>query len=281
MALRSIGSIGKAFQTLGFSTGFAVLWLGAAASAQTPAPPPAAVVPWSQIDAGLAQLATGDGEAAEASFRKARKADDSGVATLLADLASAYVAYHRPIEPTAIVPWLQAEMRLSDANRYFYRQHIPPAVLGETLARVRKLLKQQGPQEPSATLLRPLLCNLRLLARDAATEGEPVLESSGTSKDVGSLVFPKPVFAPKPPYPEAARKDKVMGSVVFAVVTDSEGCPTSAEVLKPLPKGLADQALASWRWWAYEPARYQGVGVGFKFTLTFGFMIAPPDRTSR
>jgi TonB family protein len=271
MELRSGIRVGRAPQKWSLVAGFLALWPGTAAHAQGPAQP-AAKVPWDQIDAGLEQLAAGDGKAAETSFRGARRADDSGVAELLMDLAAAYVAYNRPVEAGVVVPWLRAEERLNDANRYFYRRHIPSVVLGDTLTRVRKLLKQREPRE-SLPFLRPLLCNLRLLSRDNATDGEPVLESSGQSRDVGPLLFPRPVFAPKPPYPEAARQDKVNGSVVIGVHTDSEGCPASADILKPLPKGLADQALASWRWWAYEPARYQGVAVGFKFTVTFGFMI--------
>jgi TonB family protein len=271
MQLRTGLRVGRAPQRWSLVTGFLALWLGTAAYAQSPAQP-TAKVPWDQIDAGLAQVAAGDGQAAEAAFRKARSADDSGLAELLMDLTAAYVAYNRPVKAGGVAPWLRAEERLNDANKYFYRRHIPSTALGDTLTRVRKLLKQE-PRESSTFLLRPLLCNLRLLSRDNATDGEPVLEGSGQSRDVGPLVFPRAVFAPKPPYPEAARLDKVTGSAVIGVVTDSEGCPVSAEILKPLPKGLADQALASWRWWAYEPTRYQGVAVGFKFTVTFGFMI--------
>lgn len=249
--------------------GFLASWTGTMAQAQEAARP-APAVPWERIEAGLSRLAAGDGEGAEAAFREARKGDDSSVADLFAQLTRAYVAFNRPGEyrPTASI---KASERLEAANRDFYRQHIPPAVLGDALARIRKALKQAPPEEASPSLLRPLLCNVRLLARDRATDGEPVLEQTG--KDTGSLVHPKPVFAPMPPYTESARRDRIKGSVVMEVVTDSEGCPASAKVLKPLSRGLAEQAVASWNWWAYQPARYDGAAVGFKYVLSFGFAI--------
>lgn len=257
---------GRAFQIWGF----AVLLVGptfAQSAAQ-----PAAEAPWGQIDAGLSQLAAGDGEAAEASFEAARKADGSGLAEVFVQLTRAYVAFNRPGDypPKRSI---QANERLDAASRSFHSKPIPPAVLGDALARIRKLLKQRPSTEPPPVLLRPLLCNLRLLARDHATDGEPVLEVSGKSRDVGSLSFPKPVFAPSPPYTEGARESKTSGSVVLEAVTDSEGCPASAKILKPLPKRLADQAVTTWKWWAYQPASYQGAPVGYKYTVTFSFLI--------
>lgn len=54
---------------------------------------------------------------------------------------------------------------------------------------------------------------------------------------------------------------------------DSEGCPASAKFLKRLPESLSEQTLASLRWYAFDPARYQGAPVSLKFTLTVTFMI--------
>ena len=116
--------------------GFVVFWMGTTAQAQDAARP-APAVPWERIEAGLSRLAAGDGEGAEASFREARKGDDSGVAELFGQLTLAYIAFNRPGEypPTAS---LKANERLDAANRGFYRQHIPPAVLGDALARIAR-----------------------------------------------------------------------------------------------------------------------------------------------
>jgi|tagenome__1003787_1003787.scaffolds.fasta_scaffold20978277_2 TonB family protein len=264
--LKSGGGFGRLFQVWGF-----VLLVGSAAFARSAAPA-APAVPWERIDAALSQLAAGDGDAAEKALAAARKDDDSGLAEILAQLTRAYVAFNHSGEPN-MTRSLQANERLDAANQDFYHRPVPPAVLGDALARVRKLLKQRPATEPPPVLLRPLLCNLRLLARDRATDGEPVLEFSGTSKDVESLSHPQPVFAPLPPYTEAARESKTSGSAVLEVILDSEGCPASAKVLKTLPKRQSDQAVTTWKWWAYEPARYQGAPVGFKQTVTFNFAV--------
>ena len=264
--LRSGGRFGRALQVWGF-----VLLIGPAAFAQSAAPA-APAVPWERIDAALSQLAAGDGAAAEKELAAARKGDDSGLAEVLAQLTRAYAAFNRSSEH-APRRSIEANERLDAASKDFYHRPVPPAVLGDALARVRKLLKQRPATEPPPVLLRPLLCNLRLLARDRATDGEPVLEYSGTSKDVGSLVHPQPVFAPLPPFTEAARESKTSGSAVLEVILDSEGCPASEKVLKPLSKRLSDQAVTTWKWWAYEPARYQGAPVGCKQTVTFNFAV--------
>lgn len=264
--LRSGGGFGRVLQVWGF-----VALVGSAAFAQSAAPA-APAVPWDRIDAGLSQLAAGDGEAAEKAFMAAQKGDDSGLAGVLAQLTRAYVAFNHTGEPH-MTRSLKANERLDAANKDFYHRPIPPTVLADALARVRKLLKERPATEPPPLLLRPLLCNLRLLARDHATDGEPVLETSGTSRDVGSLIRPQPLFAPLPPYTEAARTSKTSGNAVLEVVLDSEGCPASEKILKPLPQRQSDQAMTTWKWWAYEPARYQGAPVGSKLTVTFSFAI--------
>lgn len=273
MALRSGVKVGRAPQILGLVAGLAALWVGTAACAQSAAQP-AARVPWEQIGTGLARLADGDGGAAEADFRRARKTDESGLAELLTQLTEAYVVYNPQSGPEAPARSLKANERLDAANRHFYRRQIPPAVLADALTRIRTLLKQAPARESSPPLLRPLLCNLRLLSRDHATDGEPVLEVTGKSRDVGSLSFPQPVFAPNPPYTEAARESRTGGTVVVELILDSEGCPVSETLLKPLSKGLADQTLATLRWWAFQPARYEKTAVGIKITMTVRFAIA-------
>jgi hypothetical protein len=250
----------------------AALLVGAPALAQSPEKPKAEV-PWTRIEAGLTQLAAGDGKAAEESFRAAGKADASGLSGVLDELTEAYVAIHGPVVAGALAPWVRAEQRLNAAAQRFHRQPVPQAVVGEALTRIRKILKP-APSSQSPDLLRPLLCNLRLLAGDHATDGEPVLEVTN-SKEVGSLTRPQGVFTPQPVFTAEARKGRTKGTLVIRVKIDSEGCPTPTKVLKPeLPDELSDQALSILRWYAYEPATYQGSPVAIFFNLSLGFTVA-------
>jgi hypothetical protein len=241
--------------------------MGAAAFAQA-----APRTPWESIEVGLTQLKDGDGKAARESFDKASRTDDSGLAELLRDLTEAYAAYSQG-GAGARASLRKTEELLDAANRRFYQRHIPPALLGETLTRIRRLLKEAPVKESSPLGLRPLLCNLRLLSRDHATDGEHFLEASGKSSDMGSLTPPKPVFTPPPPFTEAAKEFRTGGVVVIELFMDSEGCPASEKLLKPLPYGLAEQTLAILRWWAFEPPRYEGHAVGWKLYQTVRFVV--------
>lgn len=151
----------------------------------------------------MAELQRGDGKTAEDVFRKARKSDDSGLSGLFLDLTDACLAY----QPTDGTPALSRRVHelLGAVNRHFHHRPVPQAVLGEALKRIRGDLKQMPPGE-AAPFLRPLLCNVRLLAGDRGTDGESVLEFTGTSRDVGALERPRGVFVPAPPYTEAARR---------------------------------------------------------------------------
>jgi hypothetical protein len=226
-------------------------------------------MPWEQIEAGLTQLAGGDGKAALAAFETARSADSSGLAELLMELTEAYVVDDPQVSPEGTTPSRKDRDLLDIASQHFHQPHIPPAVLGDAQTRIRRLLKQAPAKGSSTRFLRPLLCNLRLLSGDHATDGEPVLEASGTSSDMGSLVRPRPEFTPSPHLTDAAKRSRTGDTLVIDVelVVDSEGCPASEKLLTPRPNALVDQALASLGWWAYEPARYDGVAVGWKLPI--------------
>jgi TonB family protein len=234
-------------------------------------PGAAAAVPWGRIDAGLAQLADGDGEAAAATFQSARSTDDSGVAKLLVELTRAYVAYNSKGEPDDRARSMEANARLDIANRHFYELHIPSAVLDDTLALVRERLDPRHAKGSSPTLLRPLLCNLRLLVRDRAMDQEPI-DLRGPD-DGGSLTCLQPVFAPSPPFTAAAKEARTQGRVVVELVVDSEGCPGSETLVESLPNGLGEQTMATLRWWAFEPARYDGTAVKRKVVHTTKFVV--------
>src|SRR5262245_5608353 len=119
--LRSTHDARGTFRAWALGTGFAVLLVATPARAQN-ATAPVSAVPWSQIDAGLAQLAGGDGKTAEALFEKARSGDDSGLAALLMELTEAYLAYHRPSAPGIVAPVVRTWQWLDTANRHYHQR---------------------------------------------------------------------------------------------------------------------------------------------------------------
>jgi hypothetical protein len=87
----------------------------------------------------------------------------------------------------------------------------------------------------------------------------------------GSLIPPRPVLTPPPPFTGAATGFRTGGVVIVELFVDSKGCPASEKLLKPLPYGLAEQTLATLRWWAFEPAQDEGHAVGWKLYQTVRF----------
>jgi protein TonB len=70
---------------------------------------------------------------------------------------------------------------------------------------------------------------------------------------------------------ESARRAGLQGTVILEVVVDSEGCVRSPRILKGLPFGLNEAAVAAVRSWAFEPARFQGRPVAVYYVIPVSF----------
>jgi len=68
-----------------------------------------------------------------------------------------------------------------------------------------------------------------------------------------------------------ARKARIEGIVIIEAVIDRDGNVTEARILKPLPMGLADQALEAVKKWKFKPGTLnnQPVPVYYNLTVTF------------
>lgn len=250
------------------AAGLAILLAGTEVQGQG-APAPSAKVPWDQIEAGLAR---GDAKAAREAFRKARKADDSGLADLLSNLTEAYISYHRLLPPKGMRGDAMASQRahqiLAVAYGGFEQRRIPPALLMEAVSRIRPLLAKTPPPAEPPQFLRPLLCHLRLLASDQTNlEGQPIAEPGrGMPGSVG-------LFTPSPLFTEAAKKAGGSAVLIVELIADAEGCVAWLKVLKSDPPDLQNQTMPTFRWHVYEPARHEGAAVPLRFVLTTGFRI--------
>lgn len=72
-------------------------------------------------------------------------------------------------------------------------------------------------------------------------------------------------------YPSAAKEARVQGTVILHVLVGKNGEVEDVEVLKGLPKGLSEAAVAAVRQWRFEPATVDGKPVPARATLTFNF----------
>jgi TonB family protein len=99
---------------------------------------------------------------------------------------------------------------------------------------------------------------------------------SAWSRD-GKVVDGKKIPAPRlvkkvdPAYTPAAKEARVSGTVILRILVGKTGEVEDVEVLKGLPKGLTESAIAAVRQWRYEPATIDGRPAPVLFTITVNF----------
>src|SRR5215472_18675457 len=70
----------------------------------------------------------------------------------------------------------------------------------------------------------------------------------------GGVSAPVPIYAPDPPYSEAARKAKFSGTVVLRIIVNAQGGVQNVQVMKPLGLGLDEKAVETVKTWKFKPA---------------------------
>ena len=100
------------------------------------------------------------------------------------------------------------------------------------------------------------------------TRDDPFSESFDTHPDVPAAR----ISGSDPKLPDEARKAKVSGIVILEIGIDEKGRPAGYHVLKPLPFGLTEAAVAAVRTWRFKPAIRDGQPVRSiqNVTLRFG-----------
>lgn len=96
---------------------------------------------------------------------------------------------------------------------------------------------------------------------------------SGPMKVGGSVLPPRKIYSPAPPYTEEARQGRIQGVVILEAIIDAEGNVRDAKVLKGLPMGLTESALDTAMQWTFEPATMEGEAVAVYFSLTIRFSL--------
>jgi TonB family protein len=69
---------------------------------------------------------------------------------------------------------------------------------------------------------------------------------------------PIPTVQPEAKFTRQARKDRVQGQVTVMLIVDANGMPQNLRVVKPLPAGLTEEALAAVRQYRFRPALKDG-----------------------
>jgi protein TonB len=104
------------------------------------------------------------------------------------------------------------------------------------------------------------------LAQDSPDKSSEVVYEMRTG-----VTPPKAVYMPNPQYVDKARREKINGVVVVAMIVTAEGNVRDVKVIKSLDPGLDKQAIAAVRTWKFEPATMAGkpVAVHLKTEVNF------------
>jgi protein TonB len=79
---------------------------------------------------------------------------------------------------------------------------------------------------------------------------------------------------PDPEYPLAARAAHVEGIVILEAVIRRDGTVGDIKILRGLPMGLSEAAVAAVRRWRYKPGAQKGAPVDVYMTVTVKFTLA-------
>ena len=104
-------------------------------------------------------------------------------------------------------------------------------------------------------------------------EAPPEPEPTGPIYVTGDVQKPEKLSAPPPQYTEIARKARIQGVVILQSIIDEEGNVTDVQVLKGLPMGLSEAAVAAVRQWKFKPATLNDKPVAVYFNLTVNFQL--------
>jgi TonB family protein len=99
------------------------------------------------------------------------------------------------------------------------------------------------------------------------------LHAPGAMRVGGDVKAPIVVKRVDPIYADEARRDRISGIVIIEVLIDKTGSVKDALVLKGLPDGLSDAAMAAIKQWQFQPGTLKGEPVDVIFNLTINFKL--------
>jgi periplasmic protein TonB len=95
----------------------------------------------------------------------------------------------------------------------------------------------------------------------------------GVFKVGGGVSAPIPIYKPDPEYSEEARKAKYSGTVLLAVIVDTDGKVRDPHVVKSLGMGLDEKAMEAVEKWKFKPAMRGGMPVNVHATIEVNFRL--------
>ena len=143
----------------------------------------------------------------------------------------------------------------------------------------REALVEIGVTRPHESWLEPIRETILLRQNPGGTwtlaQRRSLKLADGTSKLPlrvgGDVKAPVVIERVEPAYPPEAAKARIAGIVIIEAIIDETGRVTDERVLKDLPFGLGDAAVAAVKQWRFRPGTLNGRPVPVLFNLTVSF----------
>jgi len=89
----------------------------------------------------------------------------------------------------------------------------------------------------------------------------------------GEVQKPKRTGGPVPEYPEAAKEERIEGTVVTRLLIEKDGSVSDAQVVRSLGEAFDDLAVEAVRQWSFEPATLDGEAVRVHYNITINYRL--------
>ena len=137
-------------------------------------------------------------------------------------------------------------------------------ILGQSAESLETYLKL-NPADPSAALWREQLATLKVLSNVGQVDGELVRHGDEVTSKARVLA------KPEPRYTEEARRAQIIGTVVLRAIFFADGTIRHILVIRGLPFGLTERAIAAARAIRFTPAMKDGRPVSMFVQLEYNF----------
>ena len=119
-----------------------------------------------------------------------------------------------------------------------------------------------------------LLLSCTMMAAQETPDANAQTTENETVYEIGNGVTPpRGTYMPNPEYSEKARKKKISGTVLVAMVVMPDGKVRDVTVIKSLEKSLDEQAIGAVKTWTFEPATKDGKPVAVHVRAEVSFHI--------
>jgi protein TonB len=95
----------------------------------------------------------------------------------------------------------------------------------------------------------------------------------GVYRAGGGVTAPRLIEQVRPRYTGDALRKAITGTVILEAIVTSEGCASQIRVVRPLDRGLDQEAIAAVMQWRFEPGRLEGTPVDVLVTILVDFSL--------